>query len=438
VRRRAAARTLFLRRVGETHDPTTPPHHHPSQSAELTPAELEAASHNGHVPASLLATVPGGHLRRDAAAAFNAMNGHSEREYGITLSSEGPLGTYRTVPEQQSLYSLYQEGRGAQAAVPGTSNHGLGLAIDLATRQMRQIVDEIGASYGWAKRWSDAPQEWWHLRYRPGVWQAPPSADPRRRNPRTEATAVVQQLLRTHGFPTLRVDGRLTPATRSALLQFQRTHGLEATGELDHATDTALRHGSPATDHDRDPAPVEPARAHPAHKPTPTHTHTYTHHHAPGGSNGRPDPNPNGNAGMNPDASEQPILNTPNLPLNRILALLGPFIAIASGGVASWLSQNFPGLVTNVPETTAGIIQGVTFVVGAAIAWALQHKYLDGWQRWEGGLLAIELAKQTPAPHAPLAEFEPWQRGSAGHEGYESFDIDPRLLDAAVGRAHAG
>ena len=33
---------------------------------------------------------------------------------------------------------------------------------------MRSAIDRYGASYGWSKRWSDAPSEWWHIRYDPG------------------------------------------------------------------------------------------------------------------------------------------------------------------------------------------------------------------------------------------------------------------------------
>ena len=42
---------------------------------------------------------------------------------------------------------------------PALSNHGLGLAVDLATEQMRRIVDKIGHKYGWAKEWSDAQSD---------------------------------------------------------------------------------------------------------------------------------------------------------------------------------------------------------------------------------------------------------------------------------------
>jgi LAS superfamily LD-carboxypeptidase LdcB len=124
---------------------------------------------NGRLPESALAAIPGGRLRVDAAAAFNAMSEESRRRFHAVLAPEGPLGSYRDYDNQVYLHNLYLSG-GNLAAVPGTSNHGEGLAVDF-TWQGRQIVDEIGARFGWSKSWSDAPSEWWHVVYKPGVWE---------------------------------------------------------------------------------------------------------------------------------------------------------------------------------------------------------------------------------------------------------------------------
>jgi hypothetical protein len=35
------------------------------------------------------------------------------------------------------------------------------VSVDLATPQMRDIVDQIGWAYGWGK--VEAPDEWWHV-----------------------------------------------------------------------------------------------------------------------------------------------------------------------------------------------------------------------------------------------------------------------------------
>ena len=65
------------------------------------------------------------------------------------------------------LLNLYVAGRGNLAARPGTSNHGWGTTVDVPQPAMRAAIDKHGASYGWSKRWSDAPSEWWHIRYDP-------------------------------------------------------------------------------------------------------------------------------------------------------------------------------------------------------------------------------------------------------------------------------
>jgi LysM repeat protein len=103
------------------------------------------------------------YLRGDAAAAWNAMRQESLREYGVDLYPEGPLGAYRTYDQQAELYRQYLNGTGAFAAPPGTSEHNLGIAVDLATPEMRSIVDSIGPAFGWAK--VTAPKEWWHVTY---------------------------------------------------------------------------------------------------------------------------------------------------------------------------------------------------------------------------------------------------------------------------------
>lgn len=127
---------------------------------------------NGKLPASELAPIAGGQLRKDAAAGFNAMNVEARRR-GLELRPTGSMSSYRSYAQQVILWERYQAGTGNLAARPGTSNHGYGLAVDFATQQMRQMVDQIGAQYGWSKQWSDAPSEWWHVCYQPGHYHGP-------------------------------------------------------------------------------------------------------------------------------------------------------------------------------------------------------------------------------------------------------------------------
>lgn len=133
---------------------------------------------NGRLPRSALAPITKAangeqaYLRKDAARAFMAMNAESEARFGVTLRVTSARVAYRPLADQDFFWDQYQHHGGALAAVPGTSNHGLGLAIDLATAQMRRIVDQIGTKYGFAKKWSDAPTEWWHIKWRPGTYKA--------------------------------------------------------------------------------------------------------------------------------------------------------------------------------------------------------------------------------------------------------------------------
>ncbi|GEM_PF-1621607 len=103
------------------------------------------------------------YLRSDAAAAWNELRQASLEQYGVDLYPEGPLGAYRTYDQQAQLYSAFLAGTGPPADPPGQSEHNLGIAVDLATPEMRSIVDAIGSAYGWVK--VSAPGEWWHVTY---------------------------------------------------------------------------------------------------------------------------------------------------------------------------------------------------------------------------------------------------------------------------------
>jgi LysM repeat protein len=102
-------------------------------------------------------------LRADAAQAWIAMRAEALRLYGVELQPEGPLSAYRTYEQQAELYDLYLSGQGAPAKPPGSSSHELGLSVDVATPEMRSIVDQIGGQFGWGN--VNAPGEWWHLDY---------------------------------------------------------------------------------------------------------------------------------------------------------------------------------------------------------------------------------------------------------------------------------
>jgi len=103
------------------------------------------------------------YLASNAAANWNAMRQASLSTYGIDLYPAGPVSAYRSYAQQLYLYDLYRSGQGPLAAAPGTSSHEYGSAVDLADPAMANVIDQIGATYGWAK--AEAPDEWWHINY---------------------------------------------------------------------------------------------------------------------------------------------------------------------------------------------------------------------------------------------------------------------------------
>jgi LysM repeat protein len=103
------------------------------------------------------------YLASNAAYNWNAMRQASLNTYGIDLYPAGPFSAYRSYAQQLYLYNEYLAGTGSLAALPGSSAHEYGTAVDLADPSMRTVIDQIGASYGWAK--TEAPGEWWHVDY---------------------------------------------------------------------------------------------------------------------------------------------------------------------------------------------------------------------------------------------------------------------------------
>jgi LysM repeat protein len=130
-------------------------------------AGLPAAAAAPTTQAPGMATIPSPYgdlpLQPAAADAWNRMREEALSVYGIDLYPGGPLSAYRTYEQQAQLYDAYLAGQGAPANPPGTSSHEWGTAVDVATPEMRSVIDEIGAKYGWTK--VHGPGEWWHVDY---------------------------------------------------------------------------------------------------------------------------------------------------------------------------------------------------------------------------------------------------------------------------------
>ncbi|QTE30315.1 M15 family metallopeptidase [Pengzhenrongella sicca] len=134
---------------------------------------VEAPGSNGELKTSDLCTLWSGdlQLRGDAASALAELNLAFRARFGHDLCL---VSAYRTLAEQRTLKAT----KGGLAAIPGRSNHGWGLAIDLCSSETRGAswtwLKANGAMYGWENpAWAlsggSGPHEPWHWEYTRGV-----------------------------------------------------------------------------------------------------------------------------------------------------------------------------------------------------------------------------------------------------------------------------
>ncbi|MFW5419432.1 M15 family metallopeptidase [Nocardiopsis sp. CNT-189] len=126
---------------------------------------------NGRIPASELCPLaqPGEALRSDAAAAFGRLDTAYRERFGRPMCV---TDSYRPIDEQVRLFSEMEPG---MAADPGTSTHGLGLAVDLCGGVEREDSAEhrwmlaAAEEHGWHNPpWARGGFEPWHWEFRPG------------------------------------------------------------------------------------------------------------------------------------------------------------------------------------------------------------------------------------------------------------------------------
>lgn len=133
-------------------------------------AALAGRYPNGLIPPAVLCEIGiGGHrLRGDAAAAFRELAVAYEKDRGDSICI---TDSYRSLDGQYAVF----ESRPHLAAVPGTSQHGLGLAVDLCggietfgSKQHLWMIENAPA-YGWFHPdWAQAGgsrPEAWHWEY---------------------------------------------------------------------------------------------------------------------------------------------------------------------------------------------------------------------------------------------------------------------------------
>jgi lysozyme len=181
------------------------------------------------------------YLRKDAAASFNTMN-LVARRLRVPLYATGPISAYRSYAQQVEAKRLY----GSNAATPGTSNHGLGLAIDIPGAAQQAMINRIGAKFGWQKKWSDASWEPWHFKWREGVWFNRPDPGVSYKYPimrlgsggpgQKPRVRKIQRRLRAHGFPIKNTKGEFNKLVEKQVKEFQKAHKLTSDGVVGKTT----------------------------------------------------------------------------------------------------------------------------------------------------------------------------------------------------------
>ena len=233
-------------------------------------------SANGRLRANELSTIAGGgRLAVPAARSWNAFARMMKAEHGFSVQvndSYRPLGARGDLAagrwSQWAAWERYQQG-GNLAARPGTSNHGLGRALDLAPDTISAVASH-GDKFGWNHAHTDAPSESWHhlwldsqtdhkLVARWSTVQAGDSLAPGDRGPGVKA--MKQRLKAWGAWPVLwRIDDRYAGRTILAVKAFQKAHHLTADGLVGPSTWRALNTRPP----------IKPSRPVVRPKPAPT------------------------------------------------------------------------------------------------------------------------------------------------------------------------
>ena len=161
---------------------------HPPIKKLVLPTNL-AHVKPGELPASLLVDVkPFGKLHPLAANAYNAVRAAAFAEgikqfkptsagdtyRSIALQRQGFLARYQLTPIQGVKPRVYENKNyylkpgNAPMAVPGSSRHNLGLAVDFANMSgdTFAFMCEVGPTFGWSLE--VMPAEPWHWFYWPG------------------------------------------------------------------------------------------------------------------------------------------------------------------------------------------------------------------------------------------------------------------------------
>lgn len=272
----------------------------------VLPKEVEKVGNGKLTPKMMKKVKCGGMMWNNAADAFNAMYdaalaaGHKLRNIGDYRPFEGQLSMFMDRYEQKPTgrkpeitrnyqgKTWYLKKGKAPSGTPGTSNHGFGLAIDIAVDHKGKIVSIAGTkAYAWmcenapsygfylqgaptkADGKANPEYEAWHWQYCIGDKVAPalsgavpvpapaPAAAPapveqqKAADPSNDVVLAVgskgpevvelQKLLAKKKLYTGKADGDFGKVTEAAVNKFKAAKGLKADGRVGAKTFALLR-----------------------------------------------------------------------------------------------------------------------------------------------------------------------------------------------------
>jgi peptidoglycan hydrolase-like protein with peptidoglycan-binding domain len=213
---------------------------------------------NGRLPDSDLApTLLGGRLRKDAADSADRLFTKYALDTGGVLQAVSPADTYRSYEQQVQA----RKNVGNLAAVPGTSNHGWGVAVDFAngmnswSSAAQDWFRRNGGDFGWeTPDWASNPRnryyknEPWHKEFDPAKDKR---KGPKIRHPKKGEIGIGSkgkdveriQVLLNQRLPgkNLVVDGHFGLASAVATARYQhQAKGLSVTGTVGPKTLASL------------------------------------------------------------------------------------------------------------------------------------------------------------------------------------------------------
>jgi hypothetical protein len=132
-------------------------------SPTLVGGRALGVAQNGVFDAANTDPIPGGRLWPEAALTWNAMRAEfvAGGGDGDHFRPGGSASSARTVMQQRELRAHQPP----PAAVPGTSNHGWGIAVDVPFADAQAWIMRNGGRFGWSHDEGARVGEPWHMRY---------------------------------------------------------------------------------------------------------------------------------------------------------------------------------------------------------------------------------------------------------------------------------